>query len=80
MKKFLEAPVIGYPKDSDPYTIISKLNSLSRKLNSLTRINTEDDNQTAYTNAIALAAEQDYTNYGKQGSLLEKPKRVKRRN
>ena len=46
---------------------------------SLSRINTEDDKQTAFVSAIAIDAEQDNTNYGSRGWQLDKLQRVKLR-
>ena len=38
----------------------------------LSRKNTEDDEQTAFVNIIAIDAEQDNTDYGSRGWLLDK--------
>ena len=43
----------------------------------LSRINTEDDEQTAFVNAFAMDAEQDNTDYGSRGWPLDKMERVK---
>ena len=43
----------------------------------LSRINTEDKEQTAFVNAIALDIEQDDTDYGSRGWQLHKLQRVK---
>ena len=43
----------------------------------LSRINTEDDDQTAFVKAIATDAEQDNINEGSQGWQLDKLQRVK---
>ena len=43
----------------------------------LSRINTEDDLQTAFVNTIANDAEQDNINYGSRGWQLDKLQRVK---
>ena len=45
----------------------------------LSRINIEDDEQTAFFNAIAIDAEQENTNYGCRGWNLDKLQRVKLR-
>ena len=45
----------------------------------LSRINTEDDEKTAFVNAITMDIEQDNTNYGSQGWQLDKLQRVKLR-
>ena len=45
----------------------------------LSRINTEDDEQTAFVNAIAIYAEQDNTDYGSRGWQLDKLQRTKLR-
>ena len=45
----------------------------------LSRINTEDDEQTAFVNAIAMNAERDNTDYGSRGWQLEELQRVKLR-
>ena len=46
---------------------------------SLSRINIEDDEQTAFVNAIVIDAEQDSINYGSRGLQLDKLQRVKLR-
>ena len=43
----------------------------------LSRINTEDDETTAFVNGIARDGEQDKTNYGSRGWQLDKLQRVK---
>ena len=43
----------------------------------LSRRSTEDDEQTAFVNAIAMDAEQHNTNYGSRGWQLDKLQRVK---
>ena len=43
----------------------------------LWRVNTEDDEQKAFINAIAIDAEQDNTDYASQGWQLEKLQRIK---
>ena len=45
----------------------------------LSRINTEDDEQTAFVNAIAIDAERDNTGYGSRGWQLGKLQRLKLR-
>ena len=45
----------------------------------LSRINTEDEEQKAFVNAIALDVEQDDTNYNSRGWQLHKLQRVKLR-
>ena len=45
----------------------------------LSRINTEDNEQIAFINAIAMDAEEDKTNYGSRGWQLDKLQRVKLR-
>ena len=45
----------------------------------LSRINTEDEEQTAFVNAIALDVDQDDTDYSSRGWQLHKLQRVKLR-
>ena len=45
----------------------------------LSRINTEDEEQTAFVNAFALHVEQDDTGYSSRGWQLHKLQRVKLR-
>ena len=45
----------------------------------LSRINTEDDERTAFVDAIEIDLEQDNTDYGSQGWQLDKLQRVKLR-
>ena len=45
----------------------------------LLRINTEDDEQTAFVNAIEICAEQDNTDYGSREWQLDKLQRTKLR-